>query len=65
MPDNKNNSGSQDRLRISGDQDYEVRYLAEKFGVLPAIVRKAISEVGNLRKDVEDFITAYKKGESI
>ena len=65
MSDNKNNSGSQDRLRISGDQDYEVQYLAEKFGVLPAIVRKAISEVGNLRKDVEDFLTAYKKGESI
>ena len=65
MSDNKNNSGSQDRLRISGDQDYEVQYLAEKFGVLPAIVRKAIAEVGNLRKDVEDFLTAYKKGESI
>jgi hypothetical protein len=65
MSDDKNNQGSQDRLRISADEDYEVRHLAEKFGVPPAIVRKGISEVGNMRKDVEAFLTAYKKGEPI
>ena len=64
MSDDKQNQSNQDRARVSGTEDYEVQYMAQKFGVEPAIVRKALSEVGNNRKDIEGFLTAYKKGES-
>ncbi len=63
MSDNKEKKTAQDRSMVSGEEDYEIAYLAQKFGVEPSIVRKALSEVGQNRKDVEDFLTAYKRGE--
>ncbi|MFP5439070.1 MAG: DUF3606 domain-containing protein [Bacteroidia bacterium] len=33
MSDNKKNTGSPDRDRISTSEDYEVQYWSEKFGV--------------------------------
>jgi hypothetical protein len=35
MTDDKTKVGEPDRSRVSGDQDYEVRYLAEKHGLSP------------------------------
>jgi hypothetical protein len=63
MSDNKEKRDAQDRSRVSGNEDYEIRYLSEKFGVDTAIVHKAISEVGNQREAIEEFLNAYKKGE--
>lgn len=60
MSDDKNQQGNQDRLRVSGNEDYEVQYLADKFKVDAAIVRKTIAEVGNMGNDVEEFLTTYK-----
>ena len=43
----------QDRARVAGGQDYEVRYQAKKSGKSRAAVKKAVKKVGNSRKRVE------------
>ena len=43
----------QDRTRVAGGQDYEVRYEAKKKGRSSAAVKKAVKEVGNSRKRVD------------
>ena len=53
MADDKSDRGQQDRSRVSGSEDYEVRYMAEKLGVTADAVREAIKKVGNSREAVE------------
>jgi uncharacterized protein DUF3606 len=43
----------QDRARVAGGQDYEVRYEAKKTRTSKAAVRRAVKKVGNSRKRVE------------
>jgi Protein of unknown function (DUF3606) len=43
----------QDRARVAGGQDYEVRYEAKKTGRSRPAVKKAVKKVGNTRKKVE------------
>ncbi|MHC2464530.1 DUF3606 domain-containing protein [Bradyrhizobium embrapense] len=43
----------QDRARVAGGQDYEVRYEAKKTGKSALAVKKAVKKVGNARKHVE------------
>ncbi len=43
----------QDRARVAGGQDYEVRYEAKKTGKSKAQVKRAIKRVGSSRKKVE------------
>jgi len=52
MPDDKTKVGEPDRSRVAGDQDYEVRYVAEKYG-LSDQVKKLIARVGNDREKIE------------
>jgi hypothetical protein len=44
---------NQDRKRVAGGQDYEVRYEAKKTGSSKGRVKKAIGKVGNSRRKVE------------
>ena len=44
---------SQDRRRVAGGQDYEVRYEAKKTGSSKKQVKKANHKVGNSRRKVE------------
>ena len=55
MAPKKQTSGGrkQDRLRVAGGQDYEVRYEAKKTGRSKSAVKRAIKKVGNSRKTVE------------
>jgi hypothetical protein len=53
MPDDKTKVGEPDRSRVSGDQDYEVRQLAEKHGLSPTQIRELIARVGNDREQLE------------
>lgn len=53
MPDNKSQTGGQDRTRISLSEDYEVRDWAKKFGVTPEQLKAAVQAVGNDAKAVE------------
>jgi hypothetical protein len=43
----------QDRARVAGGQDYEVRYSAKKTGRSGTAVKKAVKKVGPSRKKVE------------
>jgi hypothetical protein len=50
----KQSSGrKQDRARVAGGQDYEVRYTAKKTGRSASAVKKAVKKVGSSRKRVE------------
>jgi uncharacterized protein DUF3606 len=44
---------SQDRKRVAGRQDYEVRYEAKKTGRSKGAVKKVVKKVGTSRKKVE------------
>jgi len=43
----------QDRARVAGGQDYEVRYESKKTGRSAAVVKKTVKKVGNTRKSLE------------
>jgi phage-related minor tail protein len=43
----------QDRARVAGGQDYEVRYEAKKTNRSASAVKKAVKKVGNARRKVE------------
>lgn len=57
MSDNRDLRNEHDRSRVAGDQEYEVRYIAEKMGVSEDAVREAIHKVGNIRERVEAYLT--------
>jgi len=44
---------TQDRAKVAGGEDYEVRYEAKKSGRSASAVKKAVKKVGNSRKKVE------------
>jgi len=43
----------QDRARVAGEQDYEVRYEAKKTGKSKKKLKRAVKKVGSSRKKVE------------
>ena len=60
MADDKNLRGGQDRSRVSGSEEYELQYLAEKLNVSTEEIRKAIEKVGNSREKVEEYLKGNK-----
>nr|WP_296016780.1 DUF3606 domain-containing protein [uncultured Acidovorax sp.] len=56
MPDDKSQSGGQDRKRISLSQEYEVRDWAKKFNVTPKQLEAAVRAVGNDAAAVEEHL---------
>lgn len=53
MPDDKSKTDDRDRSRVSGDEEYEVGYLASKFGLSIPDVRQLIVKHGNDRDTLE------------
>ena len=60
MADDKTNVGEPDRSRVAGDQDYELRYLADKFGLSQEQARELISRIGNDRVKLEEEARKYR-----
>jgi hypothetical protein len=55
MTNNETTRGrAQDRAKVAGGQDHEVKYEAGKTGASKDEVREAVKDVGNSRKKVED-----------
>ena len=54
MPDDKTKVGEPDRSRVSGDQDCEVRYFAEKHGISIEGAIDLINRFGNNREKLEE-----------
>ena len=53
MSDNLQNRAGSDRNRINVNQDYELRYWSQKFGVSADELREAVNEVGPMAEAVE------------
>ncbi|CDX12579.1 conserved hypothetical protein [Mesorhizobium plurifarium] len=53
MTDDKTKTDFRDRDRVSGDEEYEVGYLASKFGLSIPQVRELIAKHGNDRDTLE------------
>ena len=53
MPDDPSITGAGDRERINVNQEHELRYWSEKFGVSPEDLKCAVEDVGPMVKDVE------------
>jgi hypothetical protein len=51
--DDKTKVGEPDRSFVSGSEDYEVQYFAEKYHLEPELVKKLIARVGNNRNKLE------------
>ena len=56
MTDNTADRGPQDRSRISLEQDYEVRYWSQRFGIDEAALRNAVEDVGPSVEAVEQYL---------
>ena len=54
MPDDKSKVGETDRNRVAADQNYEVRYPAEKFGLSDEQALELIARVGNDREKLDN-----------
>jgi hypothetical protein len=58
--DNKSKRGPQDSSRINVNEDYELRYWTDKFGVSDSELKKAVSKVGVSAAAVEDYFKSKK-----
>lgn len=47
---------AQDRVRVTGGQDYELRYASKKSGRSAGAVKKAVKKVGSSRKKVTNAL---------
>ncbi len=54
--DDKNNRGPQDAARINVNEDYELRYWSEKFGLSPEKLKEVVADVGVSVKKVEEYL---------
>ena len=53
MPDDKTIADARDRVRVAGDEDYEVQAFARRHGMTPDEVREMIDRIGNDRDALE------------
>lgn len=53
MADDTSLRGPQDRTRINVNEDYELRYWSDKFGVSKDALKAAVQRVGVMAADVE------------
>ncbi|MFL5740798.1 MAG: DUF3606 domain-containing protein [Flavisolibacter sp.] len=60
MADDKDLRDGRDRSRVSGSEEYELQYLAEKLNVSTEEIRRAIEQVGNSREKVEEYLRRNK-----
>jgi len=62
MPDDKTKIGQPDRNRVASNQDYEVGYLAGRYGITTEQVRDLIARVGNDREKLEEAVRQLRRG---
>ena len=57
MSDDTTLRSSQDRDRISMEQDHEVRYWTERYGISREELQSAVDAVGNSISAIERYLT--------
>jgi hypothetical protein len=60
MADDPKQRGPQDRSRINVEQDYELQYWTQKFGVSSDKLREAVKQVGPSADAVERHLGSSK-----
>jgi hypothetical protein len=65
MADNLQRRGGRDRARINVNEDRELRDWAEKFGVSPDALKKAVAAVGDKADAVEQHLKGERKGANV
>lgn len=60
MPDDKTKTDNRDRSQVAGDEDYEVRHLAEEAGITPVQARTLIKRHGTDRKVLNEIAKSIK-----
>ena len=56
MSDDKMNRGEPDRSRINLNEDYEVSYWSERFGITKEQLKKAVEKVSNSPEDIARLV---------
>jgi hypothetical protein len=56
MADDPKQTGKADDTRINVDQEHEVKYWSERFGVSRHQLRSAVAKVGSMVKNVRDHL---------
>ena len=57
MGDSKEMRDGRDRSRINVEEDYELQYWSEQFGVTQNELKSAVESVGVDVKDVEEYLS--------
>ena len=60
MPDDKSQSGGQDRQRIDVNQDYELRDWAKSMNTTPERIKEAVQAVGDRAEKVREYLSGNK-----
>ena len=60
MPDDKSQSGGQDRQRIDVNQDYELRDWAKSLNTTPERLKEAVQAVGDRADKVREYLAGDK-----
>jgi hypothetical protein len=60
MSDDKSNVGGQDRARVAGGEDYEVRHFAGQNGISIEQAEQLIARHGNSREGLERAVQQMK-----
>jgi len=55
--DDKNIRGPKDSTKVSMDEQWEIDYWCEKFGVTEEELAEAVDEVGDSASDVEEYLS--------
>lgn len=61
MADDKNIQDGRDRSRVSGSEEYELQYIADKLNVSIDEVRHAIEKVGSSREKIEEYLKGNRR----
>jgi hypothetical protein len=56
MADDLKQTGKADDTRINVDQEHEVKYWSEKFGVSRDQLKSAVAKVGSMVKNIRDHL---------
>ena len=63
MTDDTSKQGAADRIRVSGEQGYELRYFARKHGLTTAQATDLIRRIGNDRAKLNEAAVKLRRSQ--
>lgn len=60
MPEEQSNAHGADRHHLNPNDDYELRFWGERFGVSHDLLKQAVDAVGTSAKHVEDWLSQHR-----